>query len=355
MTNWAPHNEPSELFARDDDSDMSRRREAYQAGPWLKAIVENSADAILSKTLGGIIMTWNAGAEKLFGYTAREAIGQPITIIIPEDRLHEEEDIIRQLRADKRVDQFETVRRRKDGSLVDVALTVSPVKDEAGNILGAAKIARDITASRQAAIRQDLIIHEMNHRIKNLFALTTSLVALSARGTDNTKELVQDLTARLQSLSRAHALILPNFYEDVAAGTGTTLAALLTEVLAPHNDAAGSRIAVAGAPVVVGQHALPTLSLLFHELATNAVKYGALASGTGRLSINVAIAGEDAEILWQESGAPERENVTPKSGGFGSRLEQAGVATLRGKIDRVWHEHGLDILLVFPLAQIAHR
>ena len=87
------------------------RQEAFEASAWLAAIVENSDDAILSKTLDGIIMSWNAGAEKLFGFTADEAIGRPITIIIPEDRLHEEESIIRQLRAGEKVEHFDTVRR----------------------------------------------------------------------------------------------------------------------------------------------------------------------------------------------------------------------------------------------------
>ncbi|MDX3911674.1 MAG: PAS domain S-box protein [Sphingobium sp.] len=215
-----------------------------EAGAWLAAIVENSSDAILSKTLDGIIMSWNAGAERLFGYTADEATGQPITVIIPEDRLHEEEAIIRQLRAGARVEQFETVRRHKDGTPVEIALTVSPIMDEAGNVLGASKIARDISAAKQAASRQDLIIREMNHRIKNLFTLATSLVAVSARVTRSTDELAEDLTARLHALSRVLALALPDLYEDGARGTGTTLPALIEEVLTPYDDDDGLRIVV---------------------------------------------------------------------------------------------------------------
>lgn len=354
MNELLSHSQLTDTLARSEAREADSRRVAFEAGAWLAAIVEDSDDAILSKTLDGTIMTWNAGAERLFGYTADEVIGRSITLIIPEERLHEEEAIISRLRAGKRVGQFETVRRRKDGSLVDVALTVSPVKNEAGEVLGASKIARDLSASKQALARQDLIIREMNHRIKNLFALTTSLVALSARAASSAGELASDLIARLQSLSRSHALTLPDLYEDVVTEAGTTLPALLREVLAPHHDEAGKRIVVEGDPVPVGHHAVPTLGLLFHELATNAAKYGALASEAGQLRVTITAAEEAAEIHWQEMGGPVRDSAAPVSKGFGNRLEQASVATLRGSIERNWPEGGLEIRIRFPLDQIAH-
>jgi PAS domain S-box-containing protein len=111
----------------------------------LAAIVDSSDDAIISKTLKGIITSWNKSAERIFGYAAKEAIGKPITLIIPKDRLEEEKHIIRQLKQGKRVDHFETVRARKDGSLLNVSVTISPVKDEDGRVVGASKVARDIT------------------------------------------------------------------------------------------------------------------------------------------------------------------------------------------------------------------
>ncbi|MEH3036106.1 MAG: PAS domain S-box protein [Sphingomonas adhaesiva] len=348
------HAELTDSLARSKAREAVSRRDAFEAGAWLAAIVEDSDDAILSKTLGGTIITWNAGAERLFGYTAYEAIGRPITLIIPEDRLHEEEAIIRRIRAAERVGLFETVRRHKDGYPVNVALTVSPVKNEAGDVLGASKIARDISAAKQAAARQDLIIREMNHRIKNLFTLTSSLVALSARGTSDAGELARDLTARLQSLSRAQALTLPNLYEDVVTEAGTTLPALLREVLAPHADTSEARIGVSGDPVPVGQHAVPTLGLLFHELATNAAKYGALASETGRLRVSIQAVDGTADIRWQETGGPVRDSAVPVGKGFGSRLEQASVVTLRGSIERDWQDGGLGIHVRFPLDQIAY-
>ena len=115
----------------------------------LSAIVDTSDDAIISKDLDGIITSWNRSAERLFGYTANEVIGQSITILIPPERLDEEPEILSRLRRGERVDHFETVRARKDGSLIDVSLTISPVLDSSGKIIGASKIARDITESKK--------------------------------------------------------------------------------------------------------------------------------------------------------------------------------------------------------------
>jgi PAS domain S-box-containing protein len=125
-------------------------KDAEELRSRLAAIVTSSDDAIISKTLDGVIMTWNEGAQRVFGYTADEVIGKPITILIPPDRLDEEPEILRRLRAGERVDHIQTVRVRKDGTLLDISLTVSPVRNAAGEIIGASKIARDITQSKRA-------------------------------------------------------------------------------------------------------------------------------------------------------------------------------------------------------------
>ena len=121
--------------------------------PQLASIVESSDDAIVSKDLNGVITSWNRGAERLFGYTADEIVGKPVTILIPADRHDEEPEILGRIRRGERIDHYETVRRRKDGSLVDISLTVSPVKDAFGRIVGASKIARDITERKRGQYR----------------------------------------------------------------------------------------------------------------------------------------------------------------------------------------------------------
>ena len=115
----------------------------------LSAIVESSDDAIISKNLDGIITSWNKSAERLFGYTADEAIGNPVLMLIPQDRKSEEPAILDRLRRGERVDHFETVRVRKDGTLLDLSLTISPIRDSTGRVVGASKIARDITEQKR--------------------------------------------------------------------------------------------------------------------------------------------------------------------------------------------------------------
>jgi PAS domain S-box-containing protein len=132
----------------------------------LAAIVETSEDAIMSKNLNGVIATWNRGAERLFGYTAEEAVGKPVTILIPNDRLNEEPEILARIRNGERVEHFETLRRRKDGGLIDISLTISPIRDPAGNIIGASKIARDITERRLSEIK----LRESQRQLQELLA-----------------------------------------------------------------------------------------------------------------------------------------------------------------------------------------
>jgi len=151
--------------------DVTERRHAERGQGHLSAIVESSDDAILSKNLDGIIQSWNKGAERIFGYTAQEAIGQPILMLIPQDRHDEEPGIIARIKRGERVDHFETVRRRKDGSLIDISLTISPVKDASGRIIGASKVARDISERRrteEALGRQAQRLTTLNQIAKTL-------------------------------------------------------------------------------------------------------------------------------------------------------------------------------------------
>jgi PAS domain S-box-containing protein len=140
--------------------------------------VASSDDAIVSKNLDGIIESWNKGAERIFGYTAEEAIGKHITLIIPSDHLSEEDDILARLRRGERVDHFQTVRRSKDGMLRDVSVTISPVKDSSGRIVGASKVARDITAQK----RTDQALRESEQRYRVVTDAAPIMVWMS--GTD---------------------------------------------------------------------------------------------------------------------------------------------------------------------------
>ncbi len=141
--------------------DVSEKKRAEAVQLQLAAIVQSTDDAILSKTLDGIIRSWNAGAERIFGYSEQEAVGQHTTLIIPPDRISEESTILERLRSGERIEHFETIRITKDGRHIDMSLTVSPLRDDEGHIIGASKIGRDITASKraEAALRQSESLH----------------------------------------------------------------------------------------------------------------------------------------------------------------------------------------------------
>jgi PAS domain S-box-containing protein len=130
--------------------DITERKRAEAAALHLAAVVESSDDAIISKNLEGVVTSWNPAAERIFGYTAAEAIGQSVRLIIPSDRQHEEDMVLGRLRNGERIDHYETARRRKDGSLLDISVTISPVRDQTGRIIGASKVARDITDRNRA-------------------------------------------------------------------------------------------------------------------------------------------------------------------------------------------------------------
>lgn len=130
--------------------DISFEHQAEEKQAMLAAIIESSEDAIISKTLDGIITTWNKGAEHVFGYSEEEAVGQPITILLPADRLSEEEAIIASLRGGEKVDHIQTIRKTKDGRLINISLTVSPIKNRDGVVIGASKVARNITSQKES-------------------------------------------------------------------------------------------------------------------------------------------------------------------------------------------------------------
>ncbi|WP_235777094.1 PAS domain S-box protein [Rhizobium mesoamericanum] len=318
---------------------------------WLAAIVENCNDAIISKTLEGIITSWNRAAERLFGFSSAEAIGRPITIVIPIDRLHEEDDILRKVRRGERVDYYETVRQRKDGGLIDIALTVSPVRNAEGSIIGASKIARDISERRRERERQVILLREMSHRIKNLFAMINALINVSERSAENTKELASDLRNRVFSLARAQQLTLPDPSGPISEEISTTLFSLLEAIFAAHQETGRDRIEIRGVDIPIQGTALNSLALLLHEFSTNAVKYGALSTSDGRISIETASNGDELRLTWSETGGTPI--MASPGNGFGTQLEQAIVeGALRGSIARDWRPDGLQIHLSVPIRMV---
>lgn len=321
----------------------------------LAAIVESSSDAVVSKDLRGIVESWNQGAERLFGYSAAEMIGKSITLLIPPERLSEEEHILGRISRGERVSSYETVRRRKDGSLVDVSLTVSPIFGPGRRIIGASKIARDITERRREQDRRQIMLREMNHRVKNLFALTSSIVSMNARYVETPGELASALVSRLKALSEAHALTM---VVEQRGGTADeqpiTLHRLVHTIMAPYGGSArAGRFTLRGPDLSIDGKAITPLALLLHESATNAAKYGSLSVAEGHVDLTVAEKGDDLVLLWQERGGPKVES--PREEGFGSKLFTATAVQLEGRVNREWRDDGLRLELTLSRRAVTDR
>jgi PAS domain S-box-containing protein len=330
---------------------ISGRKSAELANQRLAAIVESSDDAILSKDTNGIITSWNGGAQRLFGYCEHEVIGKPVTILIPCDRQDEEPEILSRIRRGERIEHYETIRQRKDGSLVDISLSVSPIVDSSGKVVGASKIARDISDRRRAEEQKDLLLGEMNHRVKNLFALAGGLLNLSARGAESVPDLVSDLQGKFLALSRAHSLTLSG--AETNPNQITPLHTLIAEVTEPyhHEGTSERRIVVSGPDIQLGRSAVTNIALLLHEFATNALKYGALVDPSGQVRIECFEQEDDFCITWREAGVVSGRGE-PAREGFGSRLARAAITALNGSFSRDFTSNGLEIRLTVPRAKL---
>src|SRR5579863_4725456 len=184
--------------------DITDRKRAEEVKQRLASIVQFSDDAIISKSLKGKIESWNAGAERIFGYTASEAVGQSVEMLIPADRLDEEPEIINRIRRGERIEHYETVRRRKDGSLIDISLTVSPIMDADGRVISASKIARDITERKRTEAHISVLAREAEHRAKNVLATVQAIVHLTEAET--VADYKTAVEGRVQALANVHTL-----------------------------------------------------------------------------------------------------------------------------------------------------
>jgi PAS domain S-box-containing protein len=305
---------------------------------WLASIVESSDDAIVSKNLDGIITSWNGGAERVFGYTAEEAIGQPITIVIPQNRQDEERTILTRIRRGERIDHFETVRQRRHGSLIVVSLTVSPVKNAEGKIVGASKIARDITGQKRSQEQIATLAREAEHRSKNLLASVQAMVKLSQ--SDTSEGLKDAIEGRIRALANVHSLFVETRW------IGAELSAIATQELAPYSKGAETHVRIDGPQVFLKPDIAQSIALILHELATNAAKYGALLAAEGRIDLKWSHRADGwLTLYWTEMGGPEIQ--TPARQGFGTRVIERLVGQLKGKARFDWRPEGLVCEIAF--------
>jgi PAS domain S-box-containing protein len=308
----------------------------------LWSIVENCDDAIITKNLDSILASWNKAAERLFGYTAEEVIGLPITILIPLDRYDEEPEILARIGRGERILHYETVRRRKDGTLLDVSLTVSPIKNAQGEIIGASKIARDITERKRAEEHRALLAREAEHRTKNILATVLAVVSLSR--SDTTEGLKRAIEGRLRALASVHDLLVQSRWK------GAELSAIVMRELAPYLGDNDARAVVDGPSVSLEAEAAQALAVTLHELATNAAKYGSLSVPAGKIEVTwLKSADGEVVINWRETGGPPV--VKPARSGFGTAVIGRMVQQqLKGEMRSHWRSAGFacEIILRPP-------
>jgi PAS domain S-box-containing protein len=315
-----------------DTTDRKQIEDDEQQLSFLAAIVQSSDDAIATKNLDGIITSWNKGAEGVFGYTAEEAIGQPITIVIPQDRQDEERRILTRIRRGERIEHFETIRQHKHGNLIWVSLTISPVKNAEGKIVGASKTARDITEQKRTGEQIATLAREAEHRSKNLLANVQAMVNLSQA--DSVVDLKKAIEGRIQALANVHSLFVASRW------IGAELSTIAQQELAPYSATGEKRVQTDGPQVLLAPDIAQAVAVALHELATNAVKYGALSTTNGHIDLKWSQeANGRLNLRWIETGGPTV--LPPTRRGFGGRIIEQMIAQLKGETRFDWRGDGL--------------
>ncbi|HEX2554580.1 MAG TPA: HWE histidine kinase domain-containing protein [Microvirga sp.] len=227
----------------------------------------------------------------------------------------------------------------------------APVRDGHGRIAGWLGTCTDIEAERSLEETRQALAREMNHRVKNLFAVASGLVSMTARSAKTPKDMADALRGRLGALSRAHELVRSS---GAAAGQGASLGELIRAVLAPYaQEGPGDRLVLQGPAVPVGASVVTNLALVLHELSTNAAKYGALSSPRGHLAVRWSEEGEEVHLTWEETGGPALPGAPPAEG-FGGQLTRRTVSgQLGGEMDYDWRADGLVLRMTLARDRLA--
>jgi two-component system, chemotaxis family, CheB/CheR fusion protein len=326
--------------------DISERKKHEQARSRLAAIVESSQDAIISHDMNGIVTSWNEGAEQLFGYSPSEAIGQSASILdgaVPEDWPR----LLTRLRNDERIVHFDTIRTAKDGQPLQISVTISPVRESDGRVAGASVVARDISERKAAERKTTLLLSELDHRVKNILAVVAAVVTQTLKTTPTPAAFAAEVEGRIKAIAKAHSLL-------THSGEGqVSLRAVVTLELAPYDNCDGN-VAVTGPDVSLTPKAGLALAMAFHELASNAAKYGALSAATARLSVGWSVScgtnGPTLTIVWAERDGPEVR--PPERRGFGTTLiERALTDELDAEVHRDFLAAGLHCTFAIPFTE----
>lgn len=320
----------------------------------LAAIVNSSRDAIFGFSLDDRITSWNAGAERIFGLAADQVVGQPLSMLLPTESSEETRKFFARHERPQRLDEFEMIWKRPNGESVPLEISYSPVRSQDGTLFAGKLFARDITERVRAIRHTEMMLAELNHRVKNTLATVQAIAQQTLAHASSLPVFAESFLSRLLALSQTHNLLAQD------AWIGAPLAGIVNNELAPYrrdgdvlvNDA---RMHVQGDEInLPPKHAL-ALSMALHELATNAGKYGSLSVPEGQVAVTwtTRTKGQLQWLLlqWTETGGPL---VTPPTRrGFGSRLIGEGVPyELDGEVTLAFYPGGVTCIIDVPLEEV---
>lgn len=310
----------------------------------LQTVLDTALDPVVVMDTAGMVIGWNARSEECFGWSWEEARGRRLSdlIVPPELRAGHENGRINYLETgdgpvlDQRIEVSAVAR---DGREFPVELSVT-ASEQFGDKLFIGFV-RDISDRREEAERQQRILQESEHRVKNMLTVVQAIALQTAANSPDMESFTTSFSGRLESLARAHQLLVGQVWQDVA------ITSLCERVLGAEVSAGRARFG--GPELLLKAGQVLGLSMILHELYTNAIKYGALCNDQGRIDLDWSIDGEMIVLVWREHGAPCEKQDTPSSG-FGQRMIAMSVKSdLNGTIERDWSPDGLTATLTFPL------
>ncbi len=325
--------------------DVSERKRHEQARSRLAAIVDSSQDAIIGHDIDGMVTSWNDGARRLLGTLAAEAVGQPMPDLVRRALPWKWADMLQSLQRGEQLPAFECAGTGDRGQTIELLVTISPVREGGGRVAGVSLVARDISARKAAEQKAALLLGELDHRVKNILAIVSAVISQTLKTTTTPEAFAAEVSGRVQAIAKAHSLLTQSGQGEVS------LRAILRTELAPYDRGDGN-VVVGGPDVALTPRAGLALAMAIHELVSNAVKYGALSTGSGTLTIQSEVASfPDSTtfmLAWTESGGPAVQ--TPTRRGFGTTLiERTLTHELDATVVREFAAGGLRCTIAIPV------
>lgn len=333
-----------DILVLETNHDITERKRAEAGTARMAAVASASQDALFGATLEGYFEAWNPAAEKLFGYTASEAIGQHISILAGPEGLQQQRDYLARARNGEAIEPYNARRLRKNGSFVDVSVALGPVKAPDGSVIAISVAMHDISERKEWEARQRLMTRELAHRVKNSFAVLQAILRSTLKTTSNPQDFAAKFSGRLHSLAAAQDVLTANDWK------GAELGSLARHLLSPYIANEDSHLSISGPEInLPAEYAVP-FGLIFNELATNALKYGALSVPGGKIDLSWRVessAGADSKLIltWRERGGPKI--TAPGPHGFGSALIERSLAG--AKVERQFDMEGLTCTVELTL------